>query len=196
MDVQTYFSMRVTIAAGRTIRIPANGNFVIILTNSSVTNPEIGIGGQSFYELPAGVGVPYIDGFSEVYFKNPSVGVMTLFIAVCTGQIQDTRVNVDALLTAIQRELQGDLVEEGYGETAVGLAFVQIIAANAARCGCSIQAKNDNAGIIYVGFDNTVAANNWAINLAANEAFVWDDYRGDVYAIASVAAQNVGWGEW
>lgn len=96
----------------------------------------------------------------------------------------------------IVSELQGDLVPEGYGQVVVGAgAAVQIIAANVNRRGFDVQAHITNAGNIYVGYDNTVAANNCVAALVAGQGFFRDDYRGDVYAIASVAGQLVNYGE-
>ena len=142
--------------------------------------------------------------FNKVFITVPAGGAGNMDILYGHGSMDLFRifpnafdVDLTAVLTSTLNELQGDIADEGYGETAVGLAFVQVIAANADRKGCSIQAKWDNGGgIIYVGYDNTVAANNWAYNFAASEGHDWDDYRGPIYAIGSIAALNVGWGEW
>ena len=104
--------------------------------------------------------------------------------------------SMETILNSINRELEGDIAAEGYGADAVGLAAVEVIPANADRCGCSIQARWDNAGIVYVGFDNTVGPANYQSCLSAGDSYTWDDYRGPIFAEASVAAQEIGWGEW
>jgi len=100
-------------------------------------------------------------------------------------------------LTAILGEVQGPQVPIAYGQTAVGLAAVQIFAANANRHGLIIQAPSTNgANFIYLGFTNAVVAANCFVQLAAGASWTCDDYRGDVYAIASLAAQAVNRGDW
>lgn len=137
-----------------------------------------------FITVPAGLA-----GNMDILYGHGSMDLFRIFPNAFD-------VDLTAVLTDTLNELQGDTAEEGYGETAVGLAAVQVIALNADRKGCVIQAKHDNAGVVYVGFDNTVGAANYAVCLEAGEAYTWDDYRGDIYAEASIAGQNVGWGEW
>lgn len=103
---------------------------------------------------------------------------------------------VSDVLDQILNELQGDTAEEGYGQTNVGVAAVQIIAANADRKACSIQAKSTNTGIVYIGFDNLVTTINFFAELQPGMSVGIDDYRGDLYALADAAGQLVGWGEW
>lgn len=85
-----------------------------------------------------------------------------------------------------------------FGRLTVGAAAVEVkvgAAALANRKIVSIQAHPDNAGYIYIGFDNTVTDANYAfvlsagsmvsINLDASAAL-------EIYAIASAADQYVG----
>ena len=110
-------------------------------------------------------------------------------------EVIDNR-SVTALgLADILAELQGDQVPENWNEAAVGLAAVQILAANADRKSFSIQAKSTNTGIVYVGFDNTVLATTWWAELQPGQSCDGDDYRGSLFAIATVAAQAVGFAE-
>jgi len=98
-------------------------------------------------------------------------------------------------LADILAELQGDQLPENWNQAAVGLAQVQILAANADRRSFSIQAKSTNTGIVYVGFDATVTAAKWWAELQPGQSCDGDDYRGPLHAIATVAAQNVGYAE-
>lgn len=95
-------------------------------------------------------------------------------------------------------ELQGDLTPETVGtEKTVGaVAAALILAANASRKACCLQAKSTNTGKVYIGFDNTVTSTKWVAELQKGMAFCVDDYRGDIYAIATAAGQLVGYGEW
>ena len=92
MNKQSFWSAQITIPAGRTHKLSVAGKYVIVLENNLAANPFIGIGGGSFYELPGGVGVPYPDGFTVLFFKNPDlVNPMTLFVAISDGQVNDHR---------------------------------------------------------------------------------------------------------
>lgn len=100
-------------------------------------------------------------------------------------------------LTAILGELQGPQAHIDYSQMAVGLAAVQIFAADANRHGLIVQAPSTNGvNFIYVGFSNAVTAVNCFIQLAAGASWSCDDYRGNIYAIASAAGQAVNRGIW
>jgi len=100
-------------------------------------------------------------------------------------------------LTAILGELQGPTAPIAWGQVAVGLAAVNVLPLNANRHDAIIQAPSTNgANFIYLGYTNAVAANNSFEQLAAGASWSADDWRGDVWAIASLAGQNVNRGEW
>lgn len=143
--------------------------------------------------------------FNKVFITVPAGGTGNMDILYGHGAMDLFRIfpaipepftSMETILGDMRGELEGDILPEGYGIQAVGVAAVEVIPANADRKGCSIQARWDNAGIIYVGFDNTVGPANYKDNLSAEGGYTWDDYRGPVWAEASVAAQEVGWGEW
>ena len=111
--------------------------------------------------------------------------------------VVDNRSAISLTMSDVLAQLQGDILPENWDtEKTVGTAAVLILAANANRKGCNVQAKSTNTGIIYVGFTNTVTSSKWVAELQPGMSFSIDDYRGDIYAIATVAGQLVGWGEW
>jgi len=139
--------------------------------------------------------------FNKVFITVPPGLAGNMEILYGSGGMENFRMypNVAEQAGAIDQirdELTGDMVHENYGQVAIGLAFVLVLTANANRKDAIVQAKLGNAGIVYLGFDNTVAANNCFVELESGDAWSFDDYRGDVYAIASAAAQNVNYGEW
>jgi hypothetical protein len=125
---------------------------------------------------------------------------MTLLIASMDPEwfsIIDNRSAISESMSDILAELQGDITPENWGtEKTVGTAAVSIIASNADRKGCIVQAKNTNTGGIYIGFDNTVTSSKWIAELMPGMSLTLDNYRGDLYGIASAAGQLLGWGEW
>jgi len=134
-----------------------------------------------FITVPAG-----LTGNMEILYGSGTMNFFRLFPnAAEPGETMEE----------IRDELMGDLVPENYGTAAVGVAAVLVLAANAARKGFDLQAARGNAGFVYIGFDNTVTANNCTADLIASQAYSRDDYRGDLYAIASIAAQSLNFGE-
>ncbi|MBW8003348.1 MAG: hypothetical protein FVQ80_15265 [Planctomycetes bacterium] len=151
------------------------------------------------YSVHTGLVTP----FDALYITTPAGQSGTMVLIYGTEapnllQIIDNKSTTVAGVGGILDELRGDLTEETWGtEITVGnAAAVQILAANAARKACIIQAKAANTGIVYIGFDNTVTTTKWIAELQAGMSFAVDDYRGDLYARADAAGQLVGYGEW
>lgn len=115
--------------------------------------------------------------------------------------IIDNRSATVAGIAGILAELQGDQTPENPPvEITVGAAAVQLLAASATRKAFSLCADINNAGIIYLGFANTVTTpaggNIWFDCMPAGKQFGIDDYRGPIWAIATAAGQLIGVGEW
>lgn len=143
-----------------------------------------------FITVPAGIAGNMV----IVYGTGTSQYLQTGFFKLYP-QINEPSASL-TVLQDIRAELQGDIADEGYGQTGVGVAAVNVIAANVDRKGFSVEADINNTQPIYVGFDNTVAANKNIRRLVAGGFLSGDDYRGDIYCIAGGAGQNVNWGEW
>jgi len=144
----------------------------------------------------------FITPFDVVYITTP-VGQTGNITIVYGGeapellQLIDNRSATSLDMTAIRAELQGDTTPETWGtEKTIGVAAASVIASNADRKGCIIQSKAANLGMVYIGFDNTTTSSKWIAELSAGMSIIFDDYRGDLWAIASAAGQLVGWGEW
>lgn len=149
------------------------------------------------YQVHTGAETP----FSTLYITTPAgqAGVMHLIYATEAPEflrLIDHRSTSVAGVGGILDELRGDVAPENWGtEITVGAAAVAILAANAARKSCSIQSKSVNAGLVYIGFDNSVTTTKWVAELQAGMSYAIDDYRGPLFAYASIAGQLVGYGE-
>lgn len=156
-------------------------------------------------------GIPYVaqtglnTPFDKLYITTPpgQAGEMVIIYATEAPdllQLIDNRSVTAMNLVDILEELRGDVIPENYGEITAGVAQVQLLAANADRKGGWICSDADNTGNVYLGFDNAVTTaaggNNWFECLMPGESWGVDDYRGPIHAIATVAAQLVGTGEW
>lgn len=145
----------------------------------------------------------FIHPFNRLYITTPAGQTGTMIVLLASEapelfDIVDNRSAISQTFEDVLGELQGDVTPETVGteETVGSGAAVEILAANADRKGCVIQAKSTNTGIVYVGLDNTVTSTKWIAELQASQAFSVDDYRGDIYARASAAGQLIGFGEW
>ncbi len=191
-----------TVPANGIYRLDAYNNYLAILSNSETTAVKVAIGaGVARAELAAGIGIelPQGEHFKYLNFQNDIGNDMDIVLALSIGKVWDNRLTINnSSLDLILGELRGDMAHESGGvEEIVGNGVaVQMIASNVDRKGCIIQSKSANAGIVYLYFDNTVATNKWFAELQPGQAFSVDNYRGDIYAIASIAGQLVGYGEW
>jgi hypothetical protein len=140
--------------------------------------------------------------FRKLFITTPAgqTGTMKILIASKSPeffQVIDNRSAISESMNDVLEELRGDVAHENWDtEKTVGVAAAAVLAANADRKACSLQAKSTNTGIIYVGFDDTVTSSKWVWELQPGQAATIDDYRGDLYAIATAAGQKLGWGEW
>lgn len=138
--------------------------------------------------------------FDRLYITTPAgqAGIMKILIAAESPllfEIIDNRSVVSEATEDILNELRGDVTPENWNQATIGLAQSQVLAANVDRKSFSIQAKSTNTGIVYVGFDTTVTAAKWWAELQPGQSCGGDDYRGPLHAIATVAAQAVGYAE-
>ncbi len=141
--------------------------------------------------------------FNRLFITTPAgqAGTMTILYGTEAPELLeliDNRSVTVAGVGGVLEELRGDITPENWDtEITVGnAAAIVALAANAGRKAFTLQAKSTNAGIIYIGFDNTVTTTKWIAELQAGMSFMLDDYRGDLYARASAVGQLLGWGEW
>lgn len=85
-----------------------------------------------------------------------------------------------------------------YGRVTAGVAAAEVKVGATALSGrkiVSMQAHPDNAGYVYIGFDNTVSATNYAFILSAGSLLSLNlDAAAalDIYCLASAADQYLG----
>ena len=155
--------------------------------------------------VPYRMGQGLVTPFDKLLITTPAAQTGNLYLMYGTEapellEIIDNRSALAGDISAMLEQLRGDTTPENWGEIGIGLAQGQLLAANANRKGCCICSDILNTGNIYLGFDNTVTTsaggNNWFHVLVPGGSFHVDDYRGPIHAIATVAAQLVGTGEW
>ncbi len=142
----------------------------------------------------------FIQPFNRLYITTPAgqAGTMKILIASeapTLFNILDHRSAISLVMQDVLNELQGDVTPENWNQATIGVAQSEVLAANADRKSFSIQAKSTNAGIVYVGFDNTVTSTKWWAELQPGQSCDGDDYRGPLHAIATVAGQLIGYAE-
>jgi len=146
-----------------------------------------------------------ITPFDKLYITTPAGQAGDLILLIATEapgllSLIDNRSSSVTGLNDILAELQGITAAGTFIGVTVGVAAVVVLAANATRKACLIQALSTNTGRVFLGFANTVTAGGapgiWFAELLPGMAFTVDDYRGPIFGIATAAAQVVGSGEW
>ena len=126
-----------------------------------------------------------------------AVDLAALEVLITAGNVDLAAMEV--LQTSLLAELQGiqaagtmaaDVAPVG------GAAAVQLIAANATRIGCVVQAMSTNAASIFVGFSNLTTAVNKCLELQPGQGKEWDNYRGPIYVYTVVNGPIVHGGQW
>jgi hypothetical protein len=188
-------SFEETIAAGDQKNVLFYSQMLTILENSAGDEIDVGIGEMQPTQLRAGIQyeLPQGDTFNRLTLYNKSASETTVKFILSVGRIYDNRLTISgSAFDNILKELTGDTTPENWGEQTIGLAQSQVLASNTDRKSYSIQAKSTNTGIVYVGYDNTVASNKWFAELQPGQSCGGDDYRGPIHAIATVADQKCG----
>lgn len=181
-----------------------SGNFFYIFGAPDLTSYiDVKVNGSSQSPVTWVKQTGFIHPFNRLYITTPAgqAGTMKILIAAEAPELFDIIDNRSAISQSMDEmvaELRGDTVPETWGaEKTVGnAAAVEILAANADRKACIVQAKSGNTGKVYIGFDDTVTTTKWIAELQAGQAFSVDDYRGAIFARADAVGQLVGYGEW
>jgi len=92
---KTYYQdHNIVIGIGDIAKVNVAGRYLVILDNSSSTDPQIQIGeDQSFQSIPAGISIalPTEDDFTVLQVKNVSGVSQTIRMATAFGKIFDSR---------------------------------------------------------------------------------------------------------
>lgn len=196
-------SFEETLDAGEYRPIYFYSELLTILSNSASDKIFVGIGELTPVPLKAGLQfkLPQGSTFNKIMLFNQAAVQTTTEFILSTGDVRDNRMSVSGQIDVndadVLAQLRGIATAGTSGtEKTVGIAAGLVLAANTNRVGFSVQAKEANTGLIYIGFADTVTASAWIAQLQPGMSMSLDNYRGPVYAIASAAGQLLGWGEW
>ena len=163
---------------------------------------EVKINGSNNKAIPWTKQTGFIHPYNRLHITTPAgqTGTMKILLASEAPElfnVVDNRSAISLTMEDVLGEVQGDVTPEGCAVIAAGVVQAQLLAANADRKGCSICSDILNTGNIYLGYDNTLTtAANWFHVLTPGGSYHIDNYRGPIHAIATIAAQAVGVGEW
>jgi hypothetical protein len=187
----------IVLPAGARRRIHEVASFFMLVSNTGSSKIRISIDDSPLSEMP--IGYEYSekkedDFYTHVDFQNPNAAEVTVEYIMSTGVIR-TFPTIIALLQLLE-QMAGLTSGEIWGtEKTIGVAASVVMALNADRHSGAVQAKSTNTGIIYIGYDNTVADDKWIAELQPGQSYSFDDWLGTIYAIADAADQLLGYGE-
>lgn len=173
------------------------------LKSVSAAGLQISIDSSDYTEISSGIHIEMRNGdtFRRIKLYNSSDAALTVKIALSSEIITDSSLVFGETIYTEDLTLHGiilgDEAAEAWGdEKTVGTAAASVIASNANRKGFSVQAKESNTDIIYIGWTSSTSSTRWVAELQPGMSFSLTNYRGDIYAIATAAGQKLGWGEW
>lgn len=202
-----YRYIPVSLAAGETRALGAFGRYCRVLANSlSGTEPYVRLGSQPEQIIPAGVGVDLLDGkdlekttFDEVIVRNPSaIDAMALVLAISNAKVDDNRLHLigSTVFDDILDQLKGAGVAHDWDVVAISDAVAtEICPAYTERKSVMVVAYPGNNGVIYLGWDNTVANNKYFVTLNPGDSFYCDDCRASLFGLASINGDLVSFSE-
>jgi len=185
------------LAAGQRKRVHEVASFFMLVSNTGDQDMKISIDDSPFSQIP--IGYEYSEKkedefYTHIDFLNPNAAEVTIEYVMSTGIIRTfpTIIALGEILAEMTGVSSGEIWDT---EKTIGVAASVVMAANAARHSGAVQAKHDNTGIIYIGYDNTVATTKWIAELQPGQSYSFDDWLGTIYAIATAADQKLGYGE-
>jgi len=187
----------IKLVAGAKKRVHEVASFFMLVSNTGSKKIRISIDDSPLSEMP--IGYEYSEKkedefYTHIDFQNPNAAEVTVEYIMSTGVIR-TFPTIIALLNLLE-QLAGVTSGEIWDtEKTIGVAASVVMALNADRHSGAVQAKSTNTGIIYIGYDNTVATDKWIAELQAGQSYSFDDWLGTIYAIATAADQLLGYGE-
>ena len=196
-----YQKVSITMAAGGSRQFSAYGSKLKLRTCSIVSSPKVRIGGQPEQDLDVGIGIKLLDdSFNDLMFRNPdAVNPMTITFSIASGDVDDSSLILSGstVFQTIADQLSGDSTPENWGLASITSAAggSQVLAANTNRKSILITAPAGNTGLIYLGYDNTVAVIKYFAVLAAGDSYSADDYQGIIQALATVNGEKVSYSE-
>jgi hypothetical protein len=175
---------------------PETDSYIDIKVNNNLAGTEAPYYQQTGQKVP----------FDRLYITTPAGQTGNLILLYGTEwpdlvSLIDNRAAVSqdvadmlAELQIIAGELQGDLTFETFTNITVNAAPMQISAANANRKFAIVTVQTPQ---VYIGLDNTVAANKNMQTLAAIGNYCYfDDYRGPIWGLGNGAGRLVTLCEW
>lgn len=172
-----------TLAAGAIVTFEVYGEFVFLLANSGVDGTlKVSFDNNSEVSLPVGTILKLQEPFSRIIIKNTDTAATTFTLLAGQGDI-----DYKALV------LSGTIVTSpGQSNTGANAADVATgaaakIVSGVANYGVIIQADIANTAPVYIGFAATVSATNKVIALEPGQIYVFDKWKGDIWAYSAAA---------
>lgn len=189
-----YATLAYTIAAGGTISIIRQADFVACLTASDKFRIAFDDGSESDFE--AGLTYAPGEGFSRLTLRNPNASAITVQLGIGAGAIRDGRVTINAGVTLPTRESAPDVLSTGAPVSAATGAATQLAPANGLRREILL-VNTDSAATVFVG-GNAAAAAGEGIPVLAGQSLTLESSaavyaRNDSGAAVAVAVAEMEW---
>lgn len=201
MSAKTPLTETIILAAGETITIPIPGKYLVIRSCTAATF-EAGFDNDTLSTFYAGTAYPSAERFTQVRFRD-SLGAGCTIVATFADDLaidQSVATAVWAAMAASLVNIDADLEFlkpagtptlfplTTIAKTGVGSVHVVTVAADNKKV--LVQADQDNAGSVYLGFVNTLTAVNSFARLLPGESWQ-EEFAGHVWACSENGTEKV-----
>lgn len=162
------------------------GDYIFLLANSGVDGTlKISFDNNGEVEMPVGTILKLRNVFNRVFIRNTDTVATTFKIMAGQGDIDYKALVLSGNITTTPGQSN-----TGANAADVTTGAAAKIVTGAANYGVIIQASDANTANVFIGFANTVSATNKVIALAPGQIYVFDKWKGDIWAF-SAAPQTI-----
>ncbi len=176
-----------TLAANASINFECFGDFVFLLSNTGANATlELSFANTANQKTPVGLILKSTEVFNRITIKNTDTVSTDFVLIIGQGDIDYKALVIgNTVTTSPAQSTSGTFASDNSVST-----IEQIFTAATAKA-VILYADSANTDNICIGFDNTTTATKKIFCLAPGQIYVFESYRGDIWAIAQSGTQTI-----
>ncbi len=176
-----------SLGAGESRNFECYGDFVFLLSNTGAAGTlELSFGNTANQVTPVGLILKSTEIFQRITVKNNDTVSTDFVMIIGQGDIDYKALVIgNTITTSPAQSTSGTFASDNTVST-----IEQIFTAATAKA-VILHADSANTDNICIGFDNTTTATKKIFCLSPGQTYVFESYRGDLWAIAASGTQTI-----